>query len=64
MQCGQTADLSDLRFHWGEAHEITEALGVGRAVRGDNQVSVLATSPGELRDEIIADYTSHPVPRP
>ena len=53
--------LADLRWHWGEAYEITEALGVWRAVRLDNQVALVAGDPEELRALIIHDYTCRPV---
>ena len=56
--------LEDLRWHWGNAYEITEALGVWRAVRLDNQVALIATDPGELRDLIMTNYAARPVPRP
>jgi hypothetical protein len=53
--------ISDLEFHWGEAYEITEALGVWRAVRHDDQRALIATDPEELRALIITDYTARPV---
>jgi hypothetical protein len=55
--------LAELVFHWGEAYEITEALGVWRAVRRDNQVSLVASDPASLRELIIGNYTARPVPR-
>ena len=55
--------LADLRHHWGTAYEITEALGVWRAVRLDNQATLLARDSEELRTLIIRDYTSRPVRR-
>jgi hypothetical protein len=61
---GADAALDDLRWHWGDAYEITEALGVWRAVRRDNQVALIASGPGELRDLIVTDYNRRPVPRP
>jgi hypothetical protein len=59
-----TAKLDHLRRNWGVAYEITEALGVWRAVRADNQVSLLGSSAEDLRDQIVADYTRRRVPRP
>ena len=56
-------DLKDLRRNWGGAYEITADLGVWRAVRRDSQVTLIATSPGKLRDLITANYTARPVPR-
>ncbi len=57
-------DRRDLRRNWGGAYEITEDdLGVWRAVRRDSQVTLIATSPGRLRDLITANYTARPVPR-
>ena len=52
-----------LQFHWDEAYEISEALGVWRAVRRDTQVALVAASAGELASLIAADYARHPVPR-
>ena len=56
--------LDDLRWHWGDAYEITEAIGVWRAVRLDNQVSLIASDGVDLRDLIVDDYSRHPVDRP
>jgi hypothetical protein len=55
--------LRDLQYHWGAAYEITEALGVWRAVRLDNSVALIATDPGALHDLILEDYGRRPVPR-
>ena len=55
--------LNMLRWNWGEAYEITEALGVWRAVRCDTQRTLVASAPDELRVLIIADYSENPVPR-
>ena len=48
MHPGQVteAELDDLRWHWGDAYEITEAVGVWRAVRLDNQTTLVASSAG------------------
>jgi hypothetical protein len=63
VSASSDAALADLRWHWGEAYEITEACGVWRAVRLDNQRAVVATEAEELRDLITADYARQPVPR-
>lgn len=55
--------LNDLVFHWGAAYEISEGLGVWRAVRLDNGVTLVAGSPEGLRDCIRTDYDARPVPR-
>ena len=55
--------LRYLQWNWGEAYEITEALGVWRAVRRDSQKTLIATEATDLRDEIVADYEANPVPR-
>ena len=55
--------LRYLQWNWGEAYEITEALGVWRAVRLDNQKTLIATEAIDLRDEIVQDYAAKPVPR-
>ncbi len=55
--------LKDLQYHWDRAYEITEASGVWRAVRLDNQRTLIATEAEDLRREIVADYTKEPVPR-
>ena len=55
--------LRALDWHWGEAYEITEALGVWRAVRLDNQRAIIAANPDDLRNLIVEDYLKDPVPR-
>jgi hypothetical protein len=55
--------LKDLRWNWGGAYEITEALGVWRAVRLDNQRSLIATEPKYLWELIRRDYKRQPVLR-
>ena len=64
MSAARDEILADLRHHWGEAYEITEACGVWRAVRLDNQRALVASDAGELRDLILADYADRPVRRP
>lgn len=54
--------LAGLRWHWGDAYEITWA-GVFRAVRRDNGSVLTARSAEELRMLIRADYSYRPVPR-
>lgn len=55
--------LRHLQWNWGEVYEITEASGVWRAVRLDNQRTLIATEAEDLRREIIADYLKEPVSR-
>jgi hypothetical protein len=55
--------LAALAWHWGEAYELTEALGVWRAVRRDTGRTLIATEAEDLRDQIIDDYSKEPVPR-
>lgn len=55
--------LRALEWHWGEAYEFGEALGVWRAVRRDNGLTLIASEAEELRDLIIEDYSRKPVPR-
>lgn len=55
--------LRYLQWNWGEAYEITEASGVWRAVRRDNQKTLIATEAQDLRDLIVQNYASDPVPR-
>lgn len=56
-------DLTCLRWHWGDAYEITRVHGMFRAVRRDNGAAVCAPSAWKLRQEIFADYEARPVPR-
>jgi hypothetical protein len=56
-------DLKDLRRNRGGAYEITGDLGVWRAKRCDSQVTLIASSPGKLRDLITANYAARLVPR-
>jgi hypothetical protein len=60
---GVAAELEDLKWHWGGAYDVSEGSGAWRAVRADNQVTLVAASAGELRDLIAADYGRRPVPR-
>jgi hypothetical protein len=54
--------LGDLRWHWGDAYEITWA-GAFVAVRRDNGLVLQTESADELRALIRSDYTRRPVPR-
>ena len=56
-----TMTLGYLQLHWGSVYEITEALGAWRAVRRDNQRSLVAACAEELRIAIISDYAAQPV---
>ena len=56
-------DLACLRWHWGEAYEITRAFGMFRAVRRDDGSAVSASTANWLAAEILADYSARPVPR-
>ena len=55
--------MESLQRNWGTAYEITEALGAWRAVRLDNQRSLIADRANELQDLIIHDYAAPPVER-
>jgi hypothetical protein len=48
--------LRSLQRSWGEVYEISEALGVWRAVRLRNGLTIVATDPVELRALIVRDY--------
>lgn len=41
---------------------LARLLASGGGVRRDNQVALIASSPGELRDLVVADYDRRPVP--
>jgi hypothetical protein len=55
--------VAALRWHWGEAYEITVRNGIYRAVRRDDGAAVTATTAEQLTAEIWADYRERPVPR-
>jgi hypothetical protein len=55
--------LEDLRWNWGEAYRIDHYGLVWLAQRRDDRSTLRAESVGELRNLIIADYTTRPVPR-
>ena len=48
--------LRRLNGDWEELYEISEALGVWRAVRLLNGWTIVASSPEELRVLIVRDY--------
>ena len=54
--------LADLRWHWGDAYEITWT-GEFRAVRRDNGLALETAWADELRTLIRSDYTRRPVQR-
>jgi len=49
--------LRNLQRDWGEAYEISEALGVWRAVRLRNGRTIVATDPVELHALIVRDHS-------
>lgn len=56
--------LEALDWNWGDAYEITEKDGLWRAVRRDGLGGALeAASAEDLRDLIMDDYMTRPVPR-
>ena len=56
--------LADLIWHWGSAYVITHPCpDAWLAQRRDNRDTIRASTPAELRDRIVADYTARPVPR-
>ena len=56
--------LAELRWHWGEAYEITWRNGAFRAIRRDNHAAVSAAEFARIHQLIIDDYAAKPVPRP
>ena len=61
---GDADELDELRFHWGEAYDISADGGVYTAQRRDGRGDVLADPvPEGLRLRIQADYEAMPVPR-
>lgn len=55
--------LTDLRWHWGEAYDITWSSGLFRATRRDDGSAVSAASFVEMHQLIRDDYSARPVPR-
>jgi hypothetical protein len=60
---GRTADLDDLRWHYGEAYLIELIGGRWIAQRRDSHATMSAEGPDQLLGLIRADYAAHPVPR-
>jgi hypothetical protein len=61
--CDQRA-LASLRWHWSGAYLICHpGLHVWVAQRRDTRETLRAGSSEALREAILADYFSHPVPR-
>jgi hypothetical protein len=56
-------ELADLRWHWDEAYEITWD-GKFRATRLDDGGKLESDTAGELREQMIRDYSERRVPRP
>lgn len=56
-------DLARLRYHWGDAYEITQADGTLRASRRDDGSALTADAARCLSTKIHADYRARPVPR-
>jgi hypothetical protein len=54
--------IANLRWHWGEAYDITWDRRF-RARRLDDGQLLEAGTPAELRSRIIDDYAERPVPR-
>jgi hypothetical protein len=61
MQTARDA-LRDLDCRWGGAYLISGAGAHWNATRRDNGRLLVASTPGGLRDLIVADYVAHPVP--
>ena len=55
--------LEDLQWNWCGVYAITGAAGHWLAQRRDNQRTLTADSPDELRELIIEDYAAEPVAR-
>jgi hypothetical protein len=57
-------NLDDLRWHWGSACIISRLEpDVWVAQRRDTQKTLRAATPAGLRELILADYFTCPVPR-
>ena len=58
------AALALLRWHWGDAYDISVDGDQWRAVRKDGEGGMITASrPDELRVLIVADYNARPVVR-
>lgn len=61
---GMDPDLRDLEHHWGEAYVIFHPRpDMWIASRRDNQETLRASTPDELRGKIHEDYFARPVRR-
>jgi hypothetical protein len=58
-----TAVLDDLSWHWGGAYDLAVTSSGWVAKRLDNGRALVASGPGGLREQIIADYAAEPVSR-
>jgi hypothetical protein len=54
--------LASLRFHWGDAYEITWQDGAFQAVRRDGGPPLRAASHTGLSELLMEDYLARPVP--
>jgi hypothetical protein len=56
--------LDELQWHWGGAYMISFFEPDNWvAQRGDNHEALRADNPADLREKIVADYTTRPVSR-
>lgn len=53
--------VANLRFHWGEAYDISWRDGAFRAVRRDDGTPVCALTYRELSETLRDDYLDRPV---
>jgi hypothetical protein len=57
-------ELEELRYHWGDAYDISVSGGLYTATRRDEKGEPLSDPiPEGLRLQIVADYEHQPVPR-
>ena len=64
MTMSATRDaLADLQWNWGEAYLITGMGGQWLAQRQDDERTLSASGPEELRKLMIEDYAAQPVSR-
>jgi hypothetical protein len=64
VSSGWNDPLGALMWHWGSAYIIgCHGAGLWIAQRRDTRETLRAETPLGLRDKIIADYTTRPVPR-
>jgi hypothetical protein len=61
MKADQAA-LHDLDHHWGEAYDLALTGAGWVAKRLDNGRALVANGPDGLRDLIVADFSTEPVP--